>query len=94
MIAKRDSSNNYRLFYSRIVATQYPNPHDELYHDNRYSAHAICIVIIYANEQFVYIWVIAAMASDIAAGHSIPEGDMIDATSKLQLEAAEVPNIR
>lgn len=30
------------------------------------------------------------MASDIAGGHSIPEGDMIDATSKLQLEAAEV----
>ncbi|GMT33479.1 hypothetical protein PFISCL1PPCAC_24776, partial [Pristionchus fissidentatus] len=34
--------------------------------------------------------VIATMASDLAGGHSIPEGDMIDATSKLQLEAAEV----
>ncbi|GMT04270.1 hypothetical protein PENTCL1PPCAC_26444, partial [Pristionchus entomophagus] len=34
--------------------------------------------------------VIVTMASDIAGGHSIPEGDMIDATSKLQLEASEV----
>ena len=27
---------------------------------------------------------------DIGGSHAIPEGDMIDATSKLQLEAAEV----
>ena len=27
---------------------------------------------------------------EVAGNHTIPEGDMIDATSKLQLEAAEV----